>query len=60
MGGIGKTTLAAQFAREVARDYQRVYWRSVRNAPSFADWSAAAVGFLSDQQRLTARISAGC
>ena len=53
MGGIGKTTLAARFARELAPAFERVYWRSVRNAPSFMEWSEGAIGFLSDQQRLS-------
>jgi WD40 repeat protein/transcriptional regulator with XRE-family HTH domain len=50
MGGIGKTMLAARVAEEVASAFQRVYWRSLRNAPSFGEWLAGAIGFLSGQQ----------
>jgi WD40 repeat protein len=50
MGGIGKTTLAARLAQEVAPSFERVYWRSLRNAPPVDDWLAGAIGSLSDQQ----------
>jgi WD40 repeat protein len=50
MGGIGKTMLAARLAQDVARDFDRVYWRSMRNAPLVEEWLAGALGFLSDQQ----------
>src|SRR5262245_30395141 len=32
-GGIGKTSLAARLAQSVAPHFERVYWRSLRNAP---------------------------
>jgi transcriptional regulator with XRE-family HTH domain len=32
MGGVGKTTLTAKLAQEVAPDFEYVYWRSVRDA----------------------------
>jgi WD40 repeat protein len=51
MGGIGKTSLAARLARETAHTFKSTFWRSVRNAPTFAEWSAGAVAFLSGQQR---------
>ncbi|MBV9582568.1 MAG: helix-turn-helix domain-containing protein, partial [Chloroflexi bacterium] len=50
MGGIGKTSLAARLAQSVAPNFERVYWRSLRNAPPVSDWLAAVIGFLSDQQ----------
>ena len=50
MGGIGKTSLAARLAQEVMPSFERVYWRSLRNAPPVSDWLAGAIGFLSDQQ----------
>ena len=40
MGGLGKTALAARLARELAPDFEAVYWRSVRNAPPCAEWLA--------------------
>jgi hypothetical protein len=50
MGGIGKTSLAARLAQTVAPSFERVYWRSLRNAPPLSEWLAGAIGFLSDQQ----------
>jgi len=50
MGGIGKTSLAARLAQEVAPTFERVYWRSLRDAPVVSEWLAGAIGFLSDQQ----------
>jgi predicted ATPase len=49
MGGIGKTSLAARAAQMLAPSFERVYWRSLRNAPPVADWLAGAIAFLSDQ-----------
>jgi transcriptional regulator with XRE-family HTH domain len=54
MGGMGKTSLAAKVAREVAPNFERVYWRSLRDALPSTDWLAGAVGFLSDQQLVPA------
>jgi WD40 repeat protein/transcriptional regulator with XRE-family HTH domain len=51
MGGIGKTSLAARLAREAAPAFKSTYWRSVRNAPTFAEWSAGAIAFVSGHQR---------
>ncbi len=48
MGGIGKTILAARLAQAVAASFERVYWRSLRNAPPVSEWLAGAIGFLSD------------
>jgi transcriptional regulator with XRE-family HTH domain len=50
MGGIGKTTLAATLAQELATSFERIYWRSLRDAPPVSEWLAGAIGFLSDQQ----------
>ena len=50
MGGIGKTSLAARLAQDVAASFERVYWRSLRDAPPVSEWLAGAIGFLSDQQ----------
>jgi WD40 repeat protein/transcriptional regulator with XRE-family HTH domain len=50
MGGIGKTTLAARLAQEVAPGFERLYWRSMRNAPPLEEWVAGVISFLSDQQ----------
>lgn len=37
LGGIGKTALAAELVRQVAPRFQRVIWRSARNAPPLFD-----------------------
>jgi predicted ATPase len=58
MGGIGKTSLAARMAQEVAPSFERVYWRSLRNAPPISDLLAGAIGFLSDQQVVPQALSA--
>jgi hypothetical protein len=50
MGGIGKTSLVARMAQEVAPGFERVYWRSLRNALPPGEWVAGAIGFLSDQR----------
>ena len=50
LGGIGKTTLAARLAEALAPEFERVYWRSLRNAPPAAEWLAGVIGFLSDHR----------
>jgi WD40 repeat protein/transcriptional regulator with XRE-family HTH domain len=50
MGGIGKTSLAARFAQQIAPSFDRIYWRSMRNAPPFGEWLPGAIAFLSDQR----------
>jgi hypothetical protein len=42
MGGIGKTSLAAWVAQKVAPSFERVYWRSLRNAPPVTGCSSRA------------------
>ena len=46
-GGIGKTTLAARLAYELAPRFAVVYWRSLRNAPPAREWLAGAIAALS-------------
>jgi hypothetical protein len=50
MGGIGKTILVSRLARELAPEFDGVYWRSRRDAPLPRDWLAGAIGFVSEQQ----------
>jgi WD40 repeat protein/transcriptional regulator with XRE-family HTH domain len=52
LGGVGKTLLASRFAREMAPQFDVVYWRSLRNAPPVEDWLAGAIAALSAQQVL--------
>src|SRR5262249_50782656 len=58
MGGIGKTTLAARLAQEVASTFQCLYWRSLRDAPPSAEWLAGAIDFLTDHQLVPPRTEA--
>jgi hypothetical protein len=53
MGGVGKSLLVARVARDVAGQFERVYWRNLRNAPSFSEWCDGAIRFLSDDPRAT-------
>jgi WD40 repeat protein len=55
MGGIGKTTLVARLAQDVASSFQCLYWRSLRDAPPSTDWLADAIDFLSDHQLVPPR-----
>jgi WD40 repeat protein/transcriptional regulator with XRE-family HTH domain len=50
MGGMGKTALAARLAQDVAPSFERLYWRSLRDAPPIGEWMAGAIGFLSGQR----------
>jgi hypothetical protein len=50
MGGIGKTSLTARLAQDVASGFQRLYWRSLRHALPVGEWLGGAIGFLSDNQ----------
>ena len=52
MGGIGKTTLAAKFARQVQDRFGRVIWRSLRNAPSLEDLLGSLLPYLSDRTQV--------
>ena len=47
MGGIGKTALASRLAQDAVPSFQRVYWRSLRDALPAREWLAGAIGFLS-------------
>lgn len=64
MGGIGKTAVAVKLARETVdvptdsvtpttwetSSFQKVFWRSLRNAPALADLLIELIQFLSNQQ----------
>jgi WD40 repeat protein/transcriptional regulator with XRE-family HTH domain len=56
MGGIGKTMLAARLAQDAASSFERVYWRSMRNAPPLNESLIQLISLLSDRQ-LTAPAS---
>jgi WD domain, G-beta repeat len=50
VGGIGKTTVAARLAYELAPTFAVVYWRSLRNALPVEEWLAGAIAALSAGQ----------
>jgi transcriptional regulator with XRE-family HTH domain len=49
-GGIGKTTLTARLAHDLAPEFAAVYWRSLRAAPRPEEWLAGAIAALSTSQ----------
>ncbi len=49
MGGMGKTSLAAKIAQQLKGEFDCVFWRSLRNAPSLEHLLADLVSFLSQQ-----------
>jgi WD40 repeat protein len=52
MGGIGKTAVAATLMQQVQTEFERVIWRSLRNAPPPDDLLAELIRFLSGQPDL--------
>lgn len=50
MGGMGKTTLAAKLAEQLAGEFDYLIWRSLRNTPPVEDILTEAIAFLSNQQ----------
>ena len=53
MGGVGKTSLSVKLAEQVQEDFQYVYWRSLRDAPSYVDFLADLLRFLSHSTSLS-------
>jgi hypothetical protein len=53
MGGMGKSTLAARFAEDVAPSFERIYWRNLVSAPSFLDWVSGAIDVIAGGQQPT-------
>ena len=49
LGGVGKTALAAQLIRLTAARFERVIWRSLRNAPPLAELLADVAQTMSNQ-----------
>lgn len=50
MGGIGKTSLSVQLAKQIQAEFEYVIWRSLRNAPPIQDLLADLIQFFSNQQ----------
>ncbi|MBW4623355.1 MAG: hypothetical protein KME17_28860 [Cyanosarcina radialis HA8281-LM2] len=54
MGGIGKTALAIRCAEQIQHRFDRVIWRSLRNAPPLPELLVSLLQFLSDSQETEA------
>ena len=50
LGGIGKSLLATRLAHDLAPSFERVFWRSLRDAPTPGEWLAEALGFLAPER----------
>lgn len=50
MGGIGKTTLSVQLAKQIHDQFEYVIWRSLRHAPPLQEILADLIEFLSNGQ----------
>jgi len=46
LGGIGKSLLVTRVANDLAPSFDRIFWRSLRDAPTPGEWLAQAVRFL--------------
>jgi WD40 repeat protein len=57
MGGMGKTLLGARTAVDLAPEFDRVCWRSLREAPPFDDWLTETIRVLSPDQQLPQPLS---
>ena len=53
MGGIGKTLLATRAAVDVSAVFERVCWRSLRDAPPFEGWLSETMTILSPNETRT-------
>src|SRR5262249_45257967 len=47
VGGIGRASLAARLAQDLAPEFGVLYWRSLRNAPPPDEWLAGAIAAVS-------------
>ena len=52
MGGIGKTLLAARFAKEVQTDFDFVIWLSLNKTPAIETTLTATVNYITQQQAI--------
>lgn len=50
MGGMGKTTLSIQLAKQIQSEFAYVIWRSLRNAPPLESILTELIQFFSDQE----------
>jgi predicted ribonuclease YlaK len=50
MGGMGKTSLSVKLAEEIQGQFERLIWRSLRDAPPLDELLITLIQFLSQQQ----------
>jgi MoxR-like ATPase len=55
MGGLGKTSLALQLARQLQPSFDLIFWRSLLNAPPLRICWTRRLLFYLDRRRLTKR-----
>lgn len=53
MGGMGKTALSVKLAQQLQGEFEYIFWRSLRHAPSFKDKLMDCIKYLSHQQVIT-------
>jgi len=51
MGGVGKTTLSAELARQIQHTFEYVFWRSLQNVPPLEYFLQDCLQFFSAQPR---------
>ena len=56
MGGIGKTTLSIQLARQVTKQFDCIIWKSLRDAPPIDEILASLIEFLSQGKETEANL----
>ncbi len=49
-GGVGKTDLSLALTRQIQREFDMIFWRSLLNVPSITTILSEAIAFLSDRQ----------
>ena len=50
-GGIGKTALAAQLVRQIKDEFEYVLWRSLKAAPTLAEFKTNSIEFFSNSKK---------
>ena len=50
MGGIGKTAFTSKLARDIAKEFQYVIWRNLRNAPPFNELLVDFISLVAKQK----------
>jgi hypothetical protein len=51
IGGIGKTALAAQLVRQIKDEFEYVLWKSLKTAPTLAEFKTNSIEFFSNSKK---------